>query len=50
MQAVAELADHVVVLAEGRRIADGTPRQIAADPRVVEAYLGHGAAARMIRG
>ncbi len=48
MQAVMSLAEHVFVLAEGRIIAEGAPQQIAADPRVVEAYLGHGAAGRML--
>ena len=47
MQAVMSLAEHVFVLAEGKVIAQGAPQQIAADPRVVEAYLGHGAARRM---
>jgi branched-chain amino acid transport system ATP-binding protein len=47
MQAVMSLAEHVFVLAEGRIIAQGTPSQIVADPRVVEAYLGHGAAAKL---
>ncbi len=47
MQAVMSLAEHVFVLAEGRIIAQGSPQAIAADPRVVEAYLGHGAATRM---
>ena len=50
MQAVMSLARHVFVLAEGRVIARGTPQQIAADQRVVEAYLGHGAAKRMATG
>jgi branched-chain amino acid transport system ATP-binding protein len=47
MQAVMSLAGYVFVLSEGRIIAEGPPEAIAADPQVVEAYLGHGAAGRM---
>jgi branched-chain amino acid transport system ATP-binding protein len=47
MQAVTTLAGFVFVLSEGRIIAEGRPEAIAADPQVVEAYLGHGAARRM---
>jgi branched-chain amino acid transport system ATP-binding protein len=47
MQAVMSLAEHVFVLAEGRIIAEGAPRAVVGNPRVVEAYLGHGAAARL---
>jgi branched-chain amino acid transport system permease protein len=48
MQAVSALAETVHVLAEGALIASGTPRAIAANPVVIEAYLGRGAAARMV--
>jgi branched-chain amino acid transport system ATP-binding protein len=47
MQAVMRLAEHVFVLAEGRIIAAGVPRVVVDNPSVVEAYLGHGAAARL---
>ena len=47
MQAVSALAEQVYVLAEGALIATGSAREIAADPRVIEAYLGHGAAAKL---
>jgi branched-chain amino acid transport system ATP-binding protein len=47
MQAVMRLAGHVFVLAEGRIIAEGAPQLVVDNPRVVEAYLGHGAAARL---
>ena len=50
MQAVMSLAAHVFVLAEGRIIAEGSPQQVAADRRVIEAYLGHGAASCMTAG
>jgi branched-chain amino acid transport system ATP-binding protein len=47
MRAVVSLAEHAYVLNQGRIIAEGTPAAIASMPHVVEAYLGHGAAARM---
>ncbi len=47
MQAVMSLCDTVYVLAQGGLIAHGSPAAVARDTQVVEAYLGHGAAARM---
>ena len=47
MQAVMSLAEHVLVLAEGRIIAEGSPARVVADPAVVAAYLGHNGAAKV---
>lgn len=40
MKVIRELADRVVVLITGEKIADGTPNEILKDTRVVEHYLG----------
>lgn len=40
MEAIMPIADRVVVLDAGRKIADGPPRLIANDPAVLAAYLG----------
>lgn len=49
MQAVTGLAEQVYVLNGGRVIAEGSPAAVLADARVIEAYLGHGAAGRAPR-
>ena len=46
MQAVMQLCGTVHVLAGGKLITAGPPAAVVADPAVIEAYLGHGAAAR----
>jgi branched-chain amino acid transport system ATP-binding protein len=44
MELVMGISDRVAVLHYGRKIAEGKPRDIAADPAVVDAYLGTDAA------
>jgi len=40
MDMVHDISDWVIVMAEGRIIAEGTPDQISSNPAVIEAYLG----------
>lgn len=49
MQAVMRLSDRVWVLVGGRIVASGPPAAIVREPAVIEAYLGRGAAERLLR-
>jgi ABC-type branched-subunit amino acid transport system ATPase component len=40
--ALMDLADRLVVLSAGEKIAEGPPRAVAVDPTVIDVYLGTG--------
>jgi branched-chain amino acid transport system ATP-binding protein len=43
MDLIMSVADHIVVIDQGRRLAEGTPAEIQKNPAVLEAYLGRSA-------
>ena len=47
MEAVMQLSDRVIVLESGRKIVEGTPREVVVNPQVIQAYLGERYRARV---
>ena len=50
MTVVMEISDHIVVLDYGRKISDGSPEQVRADPAVIRGLSGRGRGRSAARG
>lgn len=45
MRVAMGLSDRIIVLDHGRKLAEGSPKEVSSNPAVIEAYLGRGAGA-----
>jgi len=50
MHALMNVSDRVIVLDYGEQISEGTPEEVANDPKVIEAYLGDPKLAEQLMG
>jgi len=50
MHALMNVSDRVIVIDHGEQIAEGTPEEVANNPRVIEAYLGDPKLAERLMG
>ena len=49
MKLVTNISDHILVLDHGQKLAEGTPREVCANPDVIAAYLGTEAQAEALQ-